>query len=119
VDARKAREEAFEAIVKANPEMHRKLRDAVLDAKDAYNEITRKYGPLPQAKADAGSLWSALEECGLTAEATIVAVLITMLEKAMQPIAQSRRVAINASTAAERALKEQFPYEYGERRPDM
>lgn len=118
-EARKAREKAFEAIVKAKPEMHRQLKDAVLDAEDAYNAINRKYRPLSQAQADASSLGSRLEECGLTAEATIVAGLAAMLEKAMQPIAQSLGVAIDACETAKRALNQQFPYEDGGRRPDM
>lgn len=117
-EARKAREEAFEAIVAANPEMHRQLKDAFLDAEDAYNEINRKYRPLSQAQADASSLGSRLEECGLTAEATIVAGLEALLKNAMQPIAQSLSVAIDACEAAKSALIEQFPYDENDR-PDI
>jgi hypothetical protein len=98
--APRVREEAFEAIVKANPEMHRQLRDAFFDAEDEYNEINRKYRPLSQAQADASSLGSRLEECGLTAEATTVAGLAAIVEKEMQPIAQSLDVAIDACEAA-------------------
>jgi hypothetical protein len=117
-DARKAREEAFETAIKANPEFYNELKNAVLDARDAYTEIDKKYQPLSQARADAMNLEGSLRDAGLSPEVTIVEGLAALLERAIQPISVDRRAAADAYEVVTHALHEHFPYKGTERRPD-
>jgi methylthioribose-1-phosphate isomerase len=117
-DARKVREDAFEATIQANPELYRKVKNAVLDAHDAYAEINKKYEPLSQARAAAINLRCSMDRIGLPTEEAIADDLAAMLEKAIRPISVDLAVAADAYDTARHALHEQFPYEGAERRPD-
>lgn len=111
-EEQKARDEAFEAAIKANPELYRELRNAVRDSQVAYREIDKKYRPLSLVEAQASSLKKGLEQFGLTAEAAIAGGLMAILEKQIAPISAARATAIEVYEAAERAFSEHFPDAY-------
>jgi hypothetical protein len=83
----------------------------VYDTREVYREIDKKYRALSRAQHEASSLQHRLKECGLHAEAAVAAGLLAMVEKAMQPILEPYRNAVDAYEAAEKALEEQFPSE--------
>lgn len=107
-DAQKAREDAFEAAVQANPELYRMLKDAVDDTRDACWEIDKRYRVLSIAQSEARNLRHTLEDCGMHAEASIAAGLLAIVEKAIQPLLEPQRNADNAYELAKRALDRQF-----------
>ena len=78
----------------------------VYDTREVYREIDKKYRALSRAQHEASSLQHRLKECGLHAEAAVAAGLLAMVEKAMQPILEPYRNAVDAYEAAEKALEE-------------
>lgn len=109
-EARKAREDAFDDAVKANPERYRMLRDAVDDSSDVYKEIDKKYRALAQAQSDVKSLGYSLKECGLDAEAAIAMSLLAIVEKDIQPLLVPLRAAVDACDLAQSAFDEDFSF---------
>ncbi|RYF49855.1 MAG: hypothetical protein EOO38_06995 [Cytophagaceae bacterium] len=108
VDAQKAREDAFEAAVQANPELYRTLKGAVADTRDAWWEIEEQYRALSMARTEASNLKSTLKDCGLHAEAAIAEGLLAIIEKTIQPILGPLRDADDAYELAKIALEKQF-----------
>ena len=108
VDAEKAREDAFEAAVQANPELYRTLKGAVANTRDACWEIEKQYRALAMARNEASNLKSTLKDCGLHAEAAIAEGLLAIVEKAIQPILGPLRNADDAYEVAKKALEKQF-----------
>ena len=107
-NARKAREDGFEASIQANPELYRKLKDKVDETRDACWEIDKLYRSLSMAQSEASNLRHTLKDCGLDAEAAIATGLLAMVEKAIQPLLEPQRNADNAHELAKKAIEEQF-----------
>lgn len=105
-----AHEDAFDAAVKANPELYRTLKNAASESSKAYKEIDKKYRALAQAQSDAKSLGYSLKECGLDAEASIAMGLLAIVEKVIQPLLEPHRAAAEASDLAENAFDEEFSF---------
>ena len=108
VDAQKAREDAFEAAVQANPELYRTLKGAVADTRDACWEIEKQYRALSMARSEASNLKHTLKDCGLHAESAIAEGLLAIVERAIQPILEPLRNADDAYEVAKKALEKQF-----------
>lgn len=107
-DAQKAREDAFEAAVQANPELYRTLKGVVTDTRDACWEIEKQYRALSMARSEASNLRHTLKDCGMDAEAAIAEGLLAIVERAIQPILGPLRNADEAYELAKTALEKQF-----------
>lgn len=108
INAREARDEAFDIAVKANPELYRTLKNAASEAEDAFSEIFKKYRALSRAQSDARSLSYSLAESGLKAEATIAEGLLAILDNAVEPLMDPLRAAEDAWELAKNAIKKEF-----------
>lgn len=104
-----AREKAFDAAVKANPDLYKKLKGALWNARDTYSQIDTQYRNLSNAHAAAMNLKWALEECKLDAELHVATGMLASLDRQMQPILEPKMKAAEALEIAQNALNEQFP----------
>jgi hypothetical protein len=109
-EARKAREDTFDAARKANPERYRILGDAVDESSDIYNKIDKKYRALAQAHSDAKSLCYSLKECGLDAEAVIAMDLLAIVDKLLQPLLEPHKIAADNCGLAQSAFDKEFKF---------